>query len=123
MNIPEPMHTMLETISSKCLETRTKMLNTLAAAFLESTGLKPEDCELVEQVRPTEVVFFFRKREPSIPARTGYVAPAPSPDDAIVIDGVTVVDSRKVFDGSTPLTSTVAGQWGKEATPWKDGAP
>ena len=37
-------------------------LELLAAAFLQETGLKPSECELVQDNRYPEIVFYFRKR-------------------------------------------------------------
>jgi hypothetical protein len=35
----------------------------LAQAFISETGLKPSECELVQQNSTDKIVFYYRKRE------------------------------------------------------------
>lgn len=44
-------------------EGRLQMLEQLAAAFIVETGLRPSECELVEQTDGMKISWFFRKRE------------------------------------------------------------
>ncbi len=52
----------MEEIINKCLAARNNKLSLLAVAFIEEIGFKPSECELVEQMKGTEVIYFFRKK-------------------------------------------------------------
>jgi hypothetical protein len=46
----------------KILYTQGYHLEMMAAAFIKVSGLNPMDCELVQENRGNEVVFYFRER-------------------------------------------------------------
>jgi hypothetical protein len=40
-------------------------------AFIAETGLKPSECELVQETRDREIVFYFRRRKPEVKSGSG----------------------------------------------------
>lgn len=44
------------------LERRASILEDFAKAFVAETGLMPSEVELCEEHRPSEIVFYFRKK-------------------------------------------------------------
>jgi hypothetical protein len=52
-----------EKIIRRILNFRHSKMEVLCQAFISETGLKPSECELVEQNKGNEIVWFIRKRE------------------------------------------------------------
>lgn len=50
-------------LSRQIAQAQADRIEMLAAAFLQATGLKPEECEVVTQFHPDHVSVFVRKRE------------------------------------------------------------
>lgn len=64
MAVPDdgPVSTPLDQVSEAAAAARLKNLEHLAAAFLAATGLRPDECELVEEHRGNCIAFYFRRR-------------------------------------------------------------
>ncbi len=64
--MPDKFDTLRDILNKKteeCVRLRSGMLSGMALAFLDKTGLQPDECELVEQMKDQSVVYFFRKKE------------------------------------------------------------
>jgi hypothetical protein len=59
---PDYAQTYRENKSDEAIRTKMSMLEGLAKAFLDHTGLTPDRVELCQQTRGAEIVWYFRER-------------------------------------------------------------
>lgn len=48
--------------AERCADVQAKHLQFLAMAFMEQTGCRPDEVELVQEIRGFQMVWWFRKR-------------------------------------------------------------
>lgn len=52
----------VEKIKRQVTDKYWEMSDKLAKAFISETGLKPSECELVQQIKDNAIIFYYRKR-------------------------------------------------------------